>query len=301
MMMEDVDKTIPAGDLYPGTVPTVSRTDAEPTQMAVSVECPVCHTPNPPAEVYCMDCGFLLSSTPEERMEEFEVSPPAVLVTQDGTREFTLRVGENTVGRQDADVLLTHNTVSRKHAVVTLEDGKVYVEDIGSTNGTFVGGKKLEPGQRVELANSAEVVFGNQLLILKLVAATQEKAAEEEPPQQKYAIETGQISVQEQETEQAQLVAKLVSEDGKLSYILAPGTYSVGRREGNAIVIPDPYCSGSHAELRVQKSRIEVVDLESTNGTWVNGVRIEPNEPREVQIGDELTFGKTVLRLEEMQ
>lgn len=290
-MMEDVEKTIPAGDLYLGTEPTVSQPAGEPTQMAVSVECPVCHTPNPPAEVYCMDCGFLLSSTPEERMEGFEVSPPAILVTRDGTREFTLRIGENTVGRQDADVLLTHNTVSRKHAVVTVEDGKVYVEDIGSTNGTFVDGRKLDPGQRVELANGAEVVFGNQSLILKLGVAAQ----------QEYVVETDQPSAQEQETEQAQIVAKLVSEDGNLAYTLAPGTYAVGRREGNDIVIPDPYCSGRHAELRVQASRIEVIDLESTNGTWVNGIRIEPNEPREVQIGDELTFGKTVLRVEELQ
>ncbi|MCX7801368.1 MAG: FHA domain-containing protein, partial [Fimbriimonadales bacterium] len=71
--------------------------------------------------------------------------------------------------------------------------------------------------------------------------------------------------------------------------------------EDNDIVIGDPYCSGRHAELRIDEGLIRIIDLESTNGTWVNGVRIGPNQPREIKIGDEMRFGNTVLRVEALQ
>ncbi|MGB9619785.1 MAG: FHA domain-containing protein, partial [Armatimonadota bacterium] len=96
------------------------------------------------------------------------------LVTADGAREFALKPGENTVGRADADVLLSHNTVSRKHAVITVEDGKVYLEDVGSTNGTTVAGRKLEPGEKAELTDGVEVVFGSQALIFRAHRASEQ-------------------------------------------------------------------------------------------------------------------------------
>ncbi|MDH7603023.1 MAG: FHA domain-containing protein [Armatimonadota bacterium] len=300
-MTDDAEKTIAAGDVYSEKTSYVGQPGAEPTQMAVGIECPVCHTSNPPAETYCMDCGFLLTSQPEEQGVELEMRPPAVLVTTDGTREFALHVGQNTVGRQDADVLLTHNTVSRKHAVITVEDSKVYVEDIGSTNGTYVGGSKLNPGQKVELTDGAEIVFGNQTLILKLTTPSEEPSTKEETvTAQEAPVECVEIAP-EPETQEAEAVAKLISEDGTVSHTLTRRTYSIGRREGNDIVIPDPYCSGRHAELRIEEDRMEIVDLNSTNGTLVNGVRIEPNNPYEIRIGDQLTFGQTVLKLEAPQ
>ncbi len=60
----DMDKTaigvMDAGE----ATQMMSAPAANATQMAMNVDCPVCHTPNPPSETYCIDCGFLLSSAP---------------------------------------------------------------------------------------------------------------------------------------------------------------------------------------------------------------------------------------------
>jgi len=135
--------------------------EAVPTILAVTVECPVCHTPNAAGgDIYCSECGFLLSSVPGE----FEAPPTdevgAWLVDPASGREFPIRPGANTIGRHASDILLTDPSVSRSHAVIYAEDGAYYLEDVGSTNGTFVDGNQVAKGQRIQLASGAQVKFG---------------------------------------------------------------------------------------------------------------------------------------------
>jgi len=50
---------------------------------------------------------------------------------------------------------------------------------------------------------------------------------------------------------------------------------TIGRGKYNDIVIPDHYCSLQHAELKHSNGITTIEDLGSTNGTWVNGERID--------------------------
>jgi DNA-binding winged helix-turn-helix (wHTH) protein len=60
------------------------------------------------------------------------------------TRQIPLFDGENIVGRApDAAVWLDAPGVSRQHARIRLDGGQATVEDLGSKNGTFVGGERL--------------------------------------------------------------------------------------------------------------------------------------------------------------
>jgi pSer/pThr/pTyr-binding forkhead associated (FHA) protein len=65
-----------------------------------------------------------------------------------------------TIGRAGCDVDLTDPDVSRRHAVVRALDGELAVEDLDSTNGTFVNGTRIEgiaplrPGDRVRFGNT---------------------------------------------------------------------------------------------------------------------------------------------------
>jgi hypothetical protein len=70
---------------------------------------------------------------------------------------------------------------------------------------------------------------------------------------------------------------------------------SIGRRPESNIVLADPNVSRNHAEIRPQGDGFLLVDLGSTNGTKVNGVRIDQ---RMLADGDELTFGNTRMRFE---
>jgi pSer/pThr/pTyr-binding forkhead associated (FHA) protein len=292
----------------------ISAPVAERTTMSANVECPVCRTPNSPSEIYCTDCGFMLAQQPVEVETPPEVPSVGVLTTPDGIREFVLKPGENSVGRENADILLTHNSVSRKHAKIAAEDGRVTVEDLGSTNGTYVDGARIEPNTPTEVKDGCELRFGNEAVVVKLPVEAAAEPSEEEIPECEASADMeayeaaeaeGDATVGEAPAEPVMeappvvAVARLKSRDGALSFDLAPGTYKLGRRQGeNDIIIPDPYTSGRHADLVVEHNRIVLTDIGSSNGTIVNGAKIEPKSPCEVHVGDEITVGQYGLTLE---
>jgi predicted component of type VI protein secretion system len=83
----------------------------------------------------------------------------------------------------------------------------------------------------------------------------------------------------------------------------APGTAipldavnSIGRDINNAIVVDDSFVSAEHALLTFRGRAWYVEDRGSTNGTWVNGQRIESYMP--LGYGDELQVGQVRFRLE---
>ncbi len=58
------------------------------------------------------------------------------------------------------------------------------------------------------------------------------------------------------------------------------------------IVIKDSTISRIHARFTKQENKIYVTDMNSTNGTFKNGLRLEPNETVLIEQGDELRFGR---------
>ncbi len=67
-------------------------------------------------------------------------------------------------------------------------------------------------------------------------------------------------------------------------------TSAIGRHSGNDIALDDPSVSGQHAEIAWVRNRWWVSDLGSTNGTLVNGSRIDSSSPLEP--GDLVQFGR---------
>lgn len=72
-------------------------------------------------------------------------------------------------------------------------------------------------------------------------------------------------------------------------------TARIGRSEESEIVLLDPSVSRAHAVVEVAGGNVHVRDLGSTNGTFLNGRRVESERLRE---GDELRFGNTRMRVE---
>jgi pSer/pThr/pTyr-binding forkhead associated (FHA) protein len=81
--------------------------------------------------------------------------------------EFPLRPHrEIVIGRSsDLDMVLVEDMVSRKHAKIITDDRTVSIQDLGSTNGTFVNGEKI---RKVELKDGDRILIGTS--IIKLVA-----------------------------------------------------------------------------------------------------------------------------------
>ena len=76
---------------------------------------------------------------------------------------------------------------------------------------------------------------------------------------------------------------------------LGEQTITIGRLPESTIVLADPNVSRNHAEIRPQGTGFVVVDLGSTNGSRINGVRITEQE---LVDGDEIAFGNTRMRFE---
>jgi pSer/pThr/pTyr-binding forkhead associated (FHA) protein len=80
-----------------------------------------------------------------------------------------------------------------------------------------------------------------------------------------------------------------------------------GRADSGASNVPDvdlsPFgafdkgVSRIHAALIRQDATLTLLDLDSSNGTLINGRRVSPHQPRVVQDGDEITFGQLVARV----
>jgi hypothetical protein len=71
---------------------------------------------------------------------------------------------------------------------------------------------------------------------------------------------------------------------------------SLGRDVNNTIVVDDPFASGEHAAITFRGRSWYVEDLESTNGTFLNGGQVEGPTP--MGYGDEIQIGEVRLRLE---
>ena len=109
--------------------------------------------------------------------------PHARLVIEKGRssgKQFMLSDTEAQIGRWDADGGIFPDVdldtddpeakVSRRHARITLNNGQYFLEDLGSTNGTFINrGKRLSPGQRQVLCDGDEIIVGKTFLRFHIV------------------------------------------------------------------------------------------------------------------------------------
>jgi hypothetical protein len=84
---------------------------------------------------------------------------------------------------------------------------------------------------------------------------------------------------------------RLIIRSGVLAHqelALNHGTNQVGRAEGNDLCIPEPSVSSSHCHIVVGEEAVTIIDLNSTNGTFVNQ---EPVQSARLKAGDAVQFG----------
>jgi pSer/pThr/pTyr-binding forkhead associated (FHA) protein len=91
--------------------------------------------------------------------------------------EFPIRMNrEIIIGRSsDLDMVLVEDMVSRRHAKITSTDAEVYIQDLGSTNGTFVNGEKIS---RSRLNEGDRILVGTS--IMKVVGADERSFSQTE-------------------------------------------------------------------------------------------------------------------------
>jgi hypothetical protein len=165
------------------------------------IKCPVCQAEHPENTLFCDECGSYLQGgnqketdplaaaevTWMEREETIEVpeeevvSPVSLkLSIPDSGRDVDLPLTkEVNIGRLDPasasfpDIDLTSDGglekgVSRRHAKITRRGSEVFIEDLGSINGTFLNRKKLTPYLPQALKSGDELQLGRLILQVSL-------------------------------------------------------------------------------------------------------------------------------------
>jgi predicted Zn finger-like uncharacterized protein len=88
----------------------------------------------------------------------------AILDGPDAGQVFRIDRPRVTIGRSGADLTLNDSEASRQHAAVEIRDAAFTLSDLGSTNGTLVGGEKIAGA--VELTDKSEFQVGATTLML---------------------------------------------------------------------------------------------------------------------------------------
>ncbi len=145
------------------------------------MHCPRCGFANAEGANYCQKCGAFLAESAGENTEAYQVDETGELkpvdleeVTGQGAtlaiRSGGGRAGEvfsvagerMTIGRSpEAEVFLDDVTVSRNHALLVRRRDGLYVDDLGSLNGTYVNRRRIESHR---LADGDELQVGKYKL-----------------------------------------------------------------------------------------------------------------------------------------
>ncbi|WP_376792710.1 FHA domain-containing protein [Thermoflexus sp.] len=155
------------------------------------IECPLCGRKYPVGALFCPECGvYLLTGGPlrTEPLPEGAAIPVELPVefpstAREGSQSLVLHVlssGRRVVIRPDQEVLVgrldvgrgifpqldltpdggLEGGVSRRHARIFFQADRFYIEDLGSTNGTYLNGVRLEPYSPCPLGDGDELRLG---------------------------------------------------------------------------------------------------------------------------------------------
>jgi len=216
---------------------------------------------------------------------ETRATPVAHLILQ-GTegepQQWLIAEGSLTLGRaKECDISIADTRLSRRHTELSCEGRRVIITDLGSINGTFVNGARIQQPQ--------ELHHGDRVRVGPLEFCYEEVA----PPEPE--IPERPTIVMEEPSSLPRLELSSGSQRG-LVFDLTRERMVVGRAGGGQqwdIVLLDRAVSRPHAEIVKQGEGFVLKDLRSANATLVNGVAL--TGPHELIDGDAITFGEAVL------
>jgi pSer/pThr/pTyr-binding forkhead associated (FHA) protein len=195
-------------------------------------------------------------------------TPFLSVVSGNGAGKRVPVLGEIMIGREDADIVVPDDTASRRHAAVRPTAEGLELVDLGSSNGTFVNGARIE--------GSHSLSDGDEIAVAGTTIAVELPEQEPEPPQ---TVPT--------------LVVRSGPREGERLLVDRQLTFG---REDVDVVLDDAEVSRRHALVFSVDGELEVTDCGSANGTYVNDVRIDT--ATRLTEGDTMRLGRTKLAVE---
>jgi len=198
---------------------------------------------------------------------------------------YVIRKGTSfSIGRlPDNDIVIENEAVSSKHTRIISKDEKYYIDDLNSTNGTFVNKKKITFHM---LRDEDIITIGKHELVFKM---TDESVSEPiGAPKLSNGITSRDKTSVLNTVDHQEIMAKNIHASNKATllifrfkgkqirkYILKHDKHLIiGRLPDNDIVIENEAVSSKHAKIISKDEEYYIDDLNSTNGTFVNKKKI---------------------------
>lgn len=175
--------------------------------------------------------------------------------------------GVVTIGRDSfSDVLLENNEVSKLHAQIIIEKGKLKLVDLESTNGSFIKSNKLIPNTQINIKVGDKIFFSNS--------------------------NTSYLEIEKQNKLNLEPKGNLVQTD-LLSLINKKDRVSIGRNEECDLVLYHPQISRRHCEIIKDQNGVLILKDYSRNGTFVNGKKI--HNSHKLSSSDKIIIGPFII------
>jgi pSer/pThr/pTyr-binding forkhead associated (FHA) protein len=224
-----------------------------------------------------------------------DLAPPApardvptwrlVHLLNDGTEKAMGSFSETLeVGRRGTAALADDPFVSPVHFTLRVTEAGVEVEDAGSLNGVFL---RLTPHTPSSLATGDVLLLGAQVLRFDLLEGGTLPGAVE-----------GETNVfgSPAKARLGRLVEVTCDGVARSTYVIGMDSVMIGREAADLVFGDDPHLSRRHAEIRIAGGRAELVDLGSSNGTYV---RVRGRAT--LASGAQLRVGQQRIRIERLE
>ena len=167
-----------------------------------------------------------------------------------------------------------NDSISKVHAIIRQTRQKCYIEDANSSNGTYLNGEQIKPGEQIPLDNPAIFQLNDETLILL----------------------SGPIA---RKFDKKPSISLLINEEGTAVRIMDSDTMALNRNNkwpDGTLADPKVHRAG-HALLAQRKDGVYLIDVspEKGNGTYLNGSRLFHGTEKCLSSGDRIRLGDTTL------
>lgn len=194
-------------------------------------------------------------------------------------QEMTL-TDEFYLGRgADCNLTLADSSISRRHAMLISRGNQTYLLDLHSANGTFLNGKKIESNQPILITPDQIFTIGEyQFQVFQ--------------PNRQFSAPDANLS--RQSPVQGNKVWFRFGK-GNWQQINFSGSITIGRSEDCDLQLDDTHLSRRHLRIESVNDAIYLTDLGSSNGTFLEGKRLPPNQRTQLSTGHYFSVGDIIL------
>jgi pSer/pThr/pTyr-binding forkhead associated (FHA) protein len=255
--------------------------------------CSQCGTRNPPGTNYCHSCGMRMAAvvpTSVAPVGMFNAEPSAdlgvqgtrgrlITVRRDGSdgESFPVADPQMDIGRSEGELRFDDPHLAPRHLRIVRRGGQFLLTPLEARNGVYI-----RINGSVEIADGEQFLIGKQVLRFDLMSEAERN--------QRPAVEHGVVlfgtPLKPPWGRLRQLTSTGTSRD---LYHLARSEVTLGREHGDIVFSDDEFLSRRHAQLQHRADRVTLLDLGSSNGTYLRLRGAHPLVPGEmIRLGDEL-------------